>query len=304
MEDDTKKLTLTGIFGSKQGEVHVGKAPKGADNPLVQIDEWSATSITCPLPEDGETASGRVTVHVNDIESNPRFLTEWRGNTSYEYLMNEPAVSSNISGNLKLAVNTTVHFRADVATYREKPGEDPKYRDLVWVYGAEDSKCSWKATGDLSILTPVKHDKLYYREQWDSEGALEVKRYGEFYMYCGLCPNIFTVPVEFDVQAQKAFQAKIEGEDWICRAVEPGRSVKLFIPPEWRNDNDPYPMAIYDNSNCKIPELHKGPTAYTAPVPFMWLSENPLILPKYTITYKRDEIPATEKTIPETDAAR
>jgi hypothetical protein len=209
-------------------------------------------------------------------------------------------VSKNISGTLNLTVNTTHHFLADIADYRESPGTKPKYREMIYVHGADDSTCTWRVTGALCELEPFMRQKPLYTEHWEADGNVPVKRYGQFYMYVGLSPGTKTIPVEYDLQVKKAFQAKTGGQ--IRMSVESWRDVQLLIPPEWRNEVNPYPMAIYDE-NGKIPDLHMGPTVYAPPPPFLWIPEPPAFIPKCMITYQRNAIPAVENTVPEKDAA-
>jgi len=247
-------------------------------------------------------------VLVRNVESNPRFLTEWKGDTVYECTFNKPEVSGNVTGNLVLTVNTRLHFRADVSNYRDQPGQEPIFRDLVIVTCADDSVCSWKAKGKISTTVPFAHDKFLFSEEWDASGSEKVvpsdgmpAQHRRFYMTDGLKPEYRMLAVEYDLQATKAFTAKMEGN--LPAGTDNARAVQLHIPPGWRQGEKPYPMAIYDEGYT-IPALEKPEEVFAEPPIFLWVPEPPAFLPKYTAKYSRKAFPAIEDTTPTEDAAR
>ena len=304
-DDEKKKLTLTGMFGTVQGEVHIGTAAEGKNNKPVVIDSWLPDTIQCTVEND---RAGRVTVQVNRIESNPRFLTEWRGDTVYECSFNKPEVSGNVTGNLVLTVNTQLHFRADVGDYREEPGENPLFRDQLRVTCADDSVCTWKAKGKICTMQPFAHNNFLFSEEWDASGSEKVVpsngmpgQHRRFYMIVGLKPEYRMLPVEYDLQATKAFMAKMEGNQII--GTDNARSVQLHIPPGWYQGKQDYRMVNYDEEYT-IPALEKADEEFSEPPFFPWVPEPPVFLPKYTAKFSRKAFPATDGTTPPEDAAR
>jgi hypothetical protein len=113
------KVKLEGYFGSQAGKVTIGaKELSGCT--------WGNDEIVCTLPLTGAGSSGDVYAIVPgemgaERKSNARQLTEWKiplhylWTNAYDY----PGLKFEGNGNLRL--------RADVGSYREKPGASPYF---------------------------------------------------------------------------------------------------------------------------------------------------------------------------------
>lgn len=117
VDERNEKLTLKGYFGSRQGKVTVGaKELTGCS--------WAHDAIVCPLPLTGPGSNGDAFVEVpselgRTRKSNVHQLTEWKVPLRYVWTDAYGAAPWRVegSGNLR--------FRADVGTYRDKPGAAP-----------------------------------------------------------------------------------------------------------------------------------------------------------------------------------
>ena len=112
-------LKLKGAFGSKQGKVTVG-------NGELVLRSWAWDTIVCALPSTGPGSNGDVVVEVpgeqgRTRKSNVHQLTEW--SIPLHYLWSS---AYGLSG-LKFEGTGKLRFRADVGSYREKPGASPVY---------------------------------------------------------------------------------------------------------------------------------------------------------------------------------
>ena len=112
-------LKLKGYFGSRKGKVTVG----GGE---LVVRTWAHDAVVCALPANGPGSNGDVVVEVPGEQgrvrkSNVHQLTEW--DIPLHYLW---ADANGIQGH-KFEGNGTLRFRADVGSYREKPGAAPVF---------------------------------------------------------------------------------------------------------------------------------------------------------------------------------
>ena len=117
VDEYAEKLKLKGYFGSKQGKVMVGAGELTGCT-------WAPDTIVCSLPATGPGSNGDVTVEVAGElgrirKSNVRQLTEWDIPLHYLWTDAYGMVGLKYEGTGKL------RFRADVGSYREKPGAPP-----------------------------------------------------------------------------------------------------------------------------------------------------------------------------------
>ncbi len=117
VDEIAEKVTLKGAFGSRVGKVTLGGQELTGCS-------WSQDAIDCTLPLTGPGSSGDAFVEVQselgrDRKSNVHQLTEWKVPVQYVWTDAYGAAPWRVegSGNLR--------FRADVGTYRDKPGAAP-----------------------------------------------------------------------------------------------------------------------------------------------------------------------------------
>lgn len=137
-------LTLTGTFGHDQGKVTV-------DGTELTIRSWGANKIVCSLPLNGPGSAGLVRVEVRGHKSNYRSLSEWRG--IFEYDMTGP-------GTLHKHMTLRTRWRGDIGSYRDKPGESPKFREVHCEFTPD---CVTSATGSGS------HSDAAAQYKWNGE---------------------------------------------------------------------------------------------------------------------------------------
>jgi hypothetical protein len=110
-----EEATLRGQFGKPaEGERKVLVGGREAT-----IKAWQEDRIRIHLPQTGDGSQGDVQVIVREHKSNIRQITAWEMNFRYKWT-NDQHPELIVEGPMRL------RFRADVGTYREKPGEAPK----------------------------------------------------------------------------------------------------------------------------------------------------------------------------------
>ena len=133
-----EKLILVGYFGTTQGKVLV-------DRHELPGCTWAPEKIECPLPRTGPGSNGDVHVEVEGgmglpRKSNIHQLTEWTINLHYlwEHYADVPEYTFEGTGK--------VRFRADIGSYRLKPGDTPQFpfRSMV---PTQDSSLPLTASG-------------------------------------------------------------------------------------------------------------------------------------------------------------
>lgn len=287
--DGQRRITINGIFGSTSGQVHMAGVP-------LTIVSWSSTAITCNIPDSGPGSAGEVVVTANNLKSNPRYLTEWRGGITYELLWNHPVVDPNITGTPRLRLNVQLHFRADIAPYRPTPSGALTHRNMIGLTAAPDSSCHWQADGGISNILG---GQVFYGETWNSSGSLSASQ-PIFYMLAGILPSQRLIPLEFDLQYRDAYRPE-SMFGLMAPSANPDRDVQLGYtmgPAQWDTGPDPYPIAIWDEQTYTLPPMSKGPSTFTLIPAFPWFSMISPLGPTCTSTYHREPFLATPGTTP------
>ncbi len=116
-------LSISGSFGTDPGSAHRNVTMNG--DPLAVMN-WQPELIICQLPVFGDQAAGTVIVEVGQSDgdaaplvkrkSNPANLSSWEG---FFYARRAEPDSAFVSFSM------SIHFRADIRSFRELPGEDP-----------------------------------------------------------------------------------------------------------------------------------------------------------------------------------
>ena len=133
-----EKLILNGYFGSTVGKVFV-------DRHELSGCTWGPEKIECPLPRTGPGSNGDVHVEVEGgmglpRKSNIHQLTEWTVNLHYLWERYGDVPEWTFEGTGKL------RFRADIGSYRLKPGDTPQlpFRSMM---PTQDSSLPLTASG-------------------------------------------------------------------------------------------------------------------------------------------------------------
>jgi hypothetical protein len=135
VDESEDKAVLKGIFGSKTAanrKVLIAGQEVG-------IDDWQENQIKVTIPRTGTGSAGDVQVIVGDRKSNIRRITAWDLTMRYRWQDTERPV-------LKVEGPINLRLRADIGTYREKPGEAPK-EVLRTAFATRDSKMELTASG-------------------------------------------------------------------------------------------------------------------------------------------------------------
>jgi len=137
-----EELYLYGLFGDNPG--NDGKVT--VNGTQHQIKEWKRDSqtnldrIICYLPFEGGGSSGDVKVTVRKHESNVRQLSLYKGDVKF----------THDSGDGRyFEINHHLRFRADLQSFRTKPGEAPVFSPAnpQYVYADDLSDAEFKAEG-------------------------------------------------------------------------------------------------------------------------------------------------------------
>lgn len=115
IDEYTSTLQIFGSFGTEKGKVYVNEVE------ITDISDWTPIVIICKIPEEGNGSAGDVIVKVNDHDSNPVPLTEWKIKLNY--------ASDDNGVRMEGAINLVI--RADTHPRRTKPGEKPSLPELV-----------------------------------------------------------------------------------------------------------------------------------------------------------------------------
>ncbi|MDH3692514.1 MAG: hypothetical protein OEU36_24040, partial [Gammaproteobacteria bacterium] len=135
--DETEgTLTLEGMFGSQSGRVTMNDS-------VLAIKQWESHRIVAELPAVTAPGGwGNVMVSVRGHESNTVPLTRWHGALHYEV-----DFSQAYEPPLKQQADYELYFRADVHSYRDRPGEAPITPDNIPFTIAKQSTAKWKFSG-------------------------------------------------------------------------------------------------------------------------------------------------------------
>jgi hypothetical protein len=137
VDEARETLELKGYFGTTKGKVTVGARE-------LTTCAWGADAIVCPLAATGAGSNGDVFVEVPGElsrmrKSNVRQLTEW--DIPIHYLW-----TGMIEAEYKFEGTGKIRLRADVGSYRRKPGEPPFF-PLLGMVPTKDSYVSVSASG-------------------------------------------------------------------------------------------------------------------------------------------------------------
>jgi hypothetical protein len=158
-------LIIWGIFGEDPGESERLITVDGV--PVEEVVEWDPSMIKVRIKSSGKGSAGDVIVKVRGNESLPRTLTEWRGTLKYR----RPGAGSTVQ-----EATMNVHFRRDIALYREAAGETPKkVPPSVFPSPAGDSNGSFKMSGSHRVTSSDNSCTYTYSATWTTkEGNLSL----------------------------------------------------------------------------------------------------------------------------------
>lgn len=119
------ELIIDGAFGSQPGTVNI--EPQGGPLHTLPGAQWTADSITVPIPPSGANASGFVTVvSSTGIPSNEVPITMWKGKVTITDTFKATAIQPpgggtpiDGKGNFASSAILNVQFRADVHPWRD-----------------------------------------------------------------------------------------------------------------------------------------------------------------------------------------
>ena len=141
------RLLIAGWFGDDLGPSH-RRVRLGTD--LVDVDTWNSDLIVCNIPNTGSGSAGSLRVEVEDNGtgenngfprwSNDRAITRWKG--LFKYTHDDP-------GSLNAVIDMNVVIRADIQSFREKPGATP-YETIVLFEDEKSASASAIAGGTFS----------------------------------------------------------------------------------------------------------------------------------------------------------
>jgi hypothetical protein len=131
VDEQQGQLILTGEFGLDPGEVKVNGV-------ALVIDRWDDEHIKAFIDRSGPASAGNVVVWSKGRKSNQRRLTDWRPTFHWDFITG--------SGTQKYIGELYLHFRGDVAPYREEIGKTPKFRMVPFTL-ASDSYGDLEASG-------------------------------------------------------------------------------------------------------------------------------------------------------------
>jgi hypothetical protein len=150
-------MEIKGLFGKDPGAT---KRKVTVGGTMVPAYQWEGDSISCTIPRFGEGSVGDVIVEVGDHKSNAVPLTEWQVPFTYTHTS---------FGNLKDVIHMNIHFRADVHSYRNKPGKKPIKPKAVKFLSMVDSDGDWRSTGSGTDSTDPENP---IRHAWSGSGLL------------------------------------------------------------------------------------------------------------------------------------
>lgn len=160
--EEDEELHLEGMFGDTPGKVTINH------DEVSIVGGWAPDKLIVELPSiDSSNGYGDVIVTVNDHESNAVPLTLWEGEFTYTIVAEEMWAPG-----LEQRVEVEIAIRADVHEYREKPGDEPEYRDNIFFTLPEDLSGQWsfEGTGSERSCTEL---------ELDGSGDLEVENEGK-----------------------------------------------------------------------------------------------------------------------------
>ncbi len=137
INETEREAVLIGKFGNPEpGERKVMIGGIEATNVI-----WGESRIRATIPQTGPGSAGDVQVIVREHKSNIRRITAWDMNFRFRW------VEDSLPG-LVVEGPMNLRYRADIGTYREKPGEAPK-EVLRTAIATPDSRIALVASGTV-----------------------------------------------------------------------------------------------------------------------------------------------------------
>ena len=153
-----RKLYVEGSFGTDPRSNGTGIVTVN-EHPLT-IQDWSEDEIICSIPPSGTSAAGDVVVEVRGHKSNVVRLTEWIGEV-------RQILASGWAG-INITVTYALHLRADMHSFRERPGETPQALSQILTRGAPDAHGDWSLGGQAVARYRLEPCGVVATETWAS----------------------------------------------------------------------------------------------------------------------------------------
>lgn len=159
-------LTINGIFGNKMGRVFLLTDDSTEE---LEIIEWGPKRITCTIDPDD---AGDIMVEVDGRQSNYRRITKWKGTVTYTAIPNPPG--DGMICTLKDKITWDLVFRADVASFRERPGYKPWDREVEFE-PTKKSETEYSSSGKW--LGPTDDGGMVRIVEWEGGGKVGVNKF-------------------------------------------------------------------------------------------------------------------------------
>lgn len=199
VDEINRELHIFGSFGTDPRSNGTGTVTVNGHE--LTIQEWDdPNEIVCSIPPSGTRAAGDVIVTVRGHRSNVVRLTEWIGEVRM-------IMTSGFVG-LNLTVTFSLHFRADVHSFRERPGETPRARSQIIAVGAPDTHGDWSVGGGSVNGYTNMGCSIVSTETWaNNSGSLPmVEGFGPpgVFMYFDIRPRARTMKLTLHASATNA----------------------------------------------------------------------------------------------------
>ncbi len=207
VDEIDRKLVVTGTFGKDPRSDGTGTVTVNGN--LLTIQSWNndGEEIICSIPPTGTSAAGDVIVTVRGHESNVVQLTEWIGEIRMR-------MTSGYVG-MNLAVTFSLHLRADVHSFRERPHETPQAASQILTFGAPDTRGNWSFGGTNTTHYTSVGCNVVSTETWaNNSGGLPIV------YFSGGPPN--GVLMDFEIQPRaRTMKVRLDASatnviNWSC----------------------------------------------------------------------------------------
>lgn len=257
-----EELYLYGLFGDNPGN----DGQVTVNGTQLQIKSWSRDSYTnldkiiCNLPFEGSGSSGDVKVTVRGHESNVRQLSLYKGDVKFTH-------DSGDGRNFE--INHHLRFRADLQSFRTKPGETPDFSPAnpQYVYADDLSDAEFKAEG----VTNIGDDSA----EWIGQSAMVNNINGQE------SSTSFIATIQFD-PANMTARLMLSGiiANGITQIIKDESGVPVYVSslgPIYGNDSfdgkeDFYPSYVEFNMDADygLPAVERQ--AQTVAIPYAFLN--------------------------------
>ena len=213
---DYSELVIAGMFGTDPGS---DKRKVKMNDQALDVLDWQPSFVRCDLPETGSNASGTVVVEVGDgatpRRSNAVNLTEWIGEMVYE--RDDP-------GDQAIHMTMHVRFRADIHSFRDKPGEQP-FETTVLFNSMHESSVEIQSGGSFVKTEGNCIDTFQFGGSVNYESPYETSQFGNW-NYLGSVDSQSHV-----LQLNMFLLALFPGSEW--RRSGPQEECGAFTVPLW-----------------------------------------------------------------------